>query len=171
MTFPKSSRIYLDTSVLIELCLGGNGVFIDECIDFKNDIINNDLKCVVTQLAIIEAISAIKYKRTKKQNGKPPTISEMNAVAEGIDKTIQKLGFELQDICEFDELLQKRACEFLILAQPYYDDYNNLKIIGTADAMHLVLAENAGVNCLLACDKDFKHVTSNVEHKLLQEVY
>ncbi len=175
MGFPPTSRVYLDTSVLIAI-FADEPKFRQYCTKFTKQVRAKEVTGVVNNLAVFEAVNKTKYTLAINEP-QPPTQSDLEGVRDDIMESIRLYGFELQDIgkgfsgYDLEPPLFERVGSFILTSPAHRTPESKWKVLGIPDAIHVALAENAGVDYLLAADTDYDYVKSKVEHKLLWEVY
>lgn len=184
---PAGSKVYVETSVLVEFLLGEQtGKSKDhKCLQFFKDIEKGQITGVSSLLAVYEAMDVLKR-----------TISEIDAQdmpKEQVDKLhnfifqkMDKLGIRIDDIDTSE--LQESNSSILTNAGQYVEstpvvfdrekynvrtsNYGAWDTVGLMDSMHLVMAEQAGVDCLITNDRHFKRFSgSSVESILVWEAY
>ena len=146
------------------------------CERFKKQVLAKEVTGVVTNLVVYEIVNKVKLDRAKEKS-QTPAQSEVEGVRDDVMEIVRLYGFELQDIgkgfanYESEVPLFERAGSFIVRSPAHRTPQGKWKVLGIPDATHIALAENAGVDFLLAADSDYDYVQSNVKHKQLWEVY
>lgn len=164
--FKESDYIYTDTSAILQfLGYDNNPKIVNEVADLFAKARNANAPLVISQIVLSEILDVI-IKDTFKRNGynSQKDIKELREASS--DTYNRLLGQALNDYNSYKHKITGNDIflnDILLPSEETYEKRDALmfkhNIFGNADATHLALALEYGIEYFVTCDKDFKNLS------------